>query len=303
MKGQKKKLLLVDDEPFNLIILQEYLEADGYEVETTDDGESAWEILQIRGDEFSCVLLDRMMPGIDGIEVVKKMKAHPILKRIPVIMQTAAGTSTQVREGVAAGVFYYLIKPFTKELLLSLVHAALNQQQNYREDLKRIDAQRAAASCLQTATFQFRTIEEAQNIAHTVSSWLPDPSRTLSGITEMVINAVEHGNLSITYSEKTKLITDGTWQEEVKRRLDSPEYGAKKAVLGYERLENNVVITIVDEGNGFDFERYLEFDPKRLTDPHGRGIAMSKATAFDGVEYQDGGRKVVCVVNIADDKK
>ena len=66
--------------------------------------------------------------------------------------------------------------------------------------------------------------------------------------------------------------------------------------MDYERTPSEIILTIRDEGQGFDWQRYLELDPARATDPHGRGIALSKMMSFDEVEYQGAGNVVCCKV-------
>lgn len=99
------KLLLVDDEPFNLELMAELLQDAGYEVTLAEDGETALDILQREGETFSTVLLDKMMPGISGFDVLKRIKGEPRLEFLPVIMQTAMGAASSVQEGLAAGAF------------------------------------------------------------------------------------------------------------------------------------------------------------------------------------------------------
>ena len=85
------RLLLVDDDPVNLQILREYLDDQGYELDEAKDGQQAWDKLLAEDPAYHVVLLDRMMPKLDGLALLKQMKAHDRLKMIPVIMQTAAG--------------------------------------------------------------------------------------------------------------------------------------------------------------------------------------------------------------------
>ena len=83
-------VLAVDDKQTNLEVLAAILKSANYQVVTAMDGEEAWEVLQ-RGDHtIQAVLLDRIMPKMNGLEVLEKIKAHPVLQSIPVIMQTSA---------------------------------------------------------------------------------------------------------------------------------------------------------------------------------------------------------------------
>lgn len=122
----KIKILIVDDEAFNLDIMNEYLTDAGYDVFVAGDGNSALKKLEEVPD-FSVILLDRMMPNMDGIQVVNKIKANPKFVKIPVIMQTAAAAIGQQLEGMQAGVFAYISKPYEDIELLDLITQALNE--------------------------------------------------------------------------------------------------------------------------------------------------------------------------------
>lgn len=71
------RILAVDDEPFNLEIIEEYLEVDGYEIHTAEDGLEAWSILEQGANRYDAILLDRMMPQMDGMAVLARIKGHP----------------------------------------------------------------------------------------------------------------------------------------------------------------------------------------------------------------------------------
>jgi anti-sigma regulatory factor (Ser/Thr protein kinase) len=119
----------------------------------------------------------------------------------------------------------------------------------------------------------------------------------VTGISELLVNALEHGNLKIGYAEKSNLMRSGTWQMEVERRLS-----AKENIDGYIELEfkveaDTVQIRIRDQGKGFDWTPFLDLDPERAFDPHGRGIAMARLSSFDDLEYLGDGNEVLATVN------
>ena len=163
-------------------------------------GGQAWESLQRDPDRFHAVLLDRMMPGMDGMEVLQNMKQHPILSQIPVIMQTAATTPQQTLEGLQAGAYYYLAKPFDQGTLLAIVDAAIRDRTSYLEVRGDLTRTTATMRLLNSATFTFRTPDEAKSLAMLLAHAYPDPHRVVTGILELTLNAVEHGNLNIGYT-------------------------------------------------------------------------------------------------------
>ena len=119
-------ILAVDDVPDNLEIVRLRLESQGYRVATAADGVEALE--RMREFEPDLVLLDVMMPRLDGIEVVRTMRADPALRATPVILVTAKSDTRDVIEGLDAGGDDYLTKPFEHAALLARVRSMLRQK-------------------------------------------------------------------------------------------------------------------------------------------------------------------------------
>ncbi len=120
----RKKILSVDDDELNRDILTEHLTAAGYEVVEAGDGDIALKLLA-ETPGIDVILLDRMMPRLSGMEVLKAVKADPHHAGIPVIMQSGAAERGQVLQGINAGAYYYLTKPYERQMLLAIVGAAL----------------------------------------------------------------------------------------------------------------------------------------------------------------------------------
>lgn len=290
------RLLIVDDEPFNLEIICEYFEGSGFVLDTAENGEEAWKLLD-SGVSYATVLLDRMMPVLDGMSLLRRMKADERFKHIPAIMQTAAGNPDQVREGLAAGAYYYLVKPYERDSLLSIVRGALADVA-LRQDLhRRIAEHGSALQLLSSGQFSYRSVEEAATLAAFVAQACPNPDAAALTLSELLVNAVEHGNLGISYTEKSQLRRDDRWNEEVALRLAMPAHASKRVRVSLQREEGALTIRIVDEGSGFDWRRYLEFDPERAFDPNGRGIALARMSGAATVEYEGCGNTVVLRMN------
>ena len=289
-------VLAIDDEANNLKLIQMYLGDTGYRILTANNGVEGWDVLMQHREQIDVILLDRMMPVMDGMEFMVNLRQQEEFVHLPVIMQTAAAGTTQVAEGMHTGVFYYLTKPYDEEVLLAIIQAALNDaaaQNTLRGEVKKY---RCLLGLIKQSDFVFRTLEEARDLTVFLSSFFPEPERMVIGLSELLINAVEHGNLGITYEEKTELTKLGTWEEEIQRRLALPEYADKLVRVHYEKGEDDVIITISDEGKGFDWQSYLDVDQDRATDTHGRGIAMSRLMSFDTIQYEGKGNSVTCVV-------
>ncbi len=123
----KIKVLAVDDDVFNLDILTEFLIDAGYDVIGADDGDTALKKLEEHLD-VSIIILDRMMPRMNGLEAFKILKNDQRFCHIPVIMQTAAALSDQAVEAINAGVDKYISKPFECSELISLINEVLNNK-------------------------------------------------------------------------------------------------------------------------------------------------------------------------------
>jgi len=122
-KQPTAKILLVDDEPNILIALEFLMNQQGYTVETAKDGQTALKIMESFVPDV--VLLDVMMPGMDGFEVAKKIRENSDLEKTQIIFLTAKGTKEDRRKGYKSGGEIYLIKPFNNEELIEAVAYAL----------------------------------------------------------------------------------------------------------------------------------------------------------------------------------
>jgi two-component system, OmpR family, alkaline phosphatase synthesis response regulator PhoP len=114
-----RKILAVDDEKHIVRLVQVNLERQGYEVVTANDGKEALE--KVEEERPDLVVLDVMMPYMDGFEVLQNMRRNPATRDIPVIMLTAKAQDADVFKGWQSGVDCYLTKPFNPMELLSFV--------------------------------------------------------------------------------------------------------------------------------------------------------------------------------------
>jgi adenylate cyclase len=126
-------VLVVDDDPVNRLLLARSLEHEGHRPSTAEDGNSALELL--RADSFDVVLLDVLMPGIDGFEVLAQMQADNELRHIPVIMISALEDIESVVRGIELGAEDYLPKPFNPVLLRARINGCLMRKR--LDDLER----------------------------------------------------------------------------------------------------------------------------------------------------------------------
>lgn len=292
----KGHVLVVDDDGFMRGILKQVLENAHYRVTTASDGEEAWSIFSSHRSDFDLVVTDRNMPRMDGMTLLQKIRADKQAKEMPVIFQTGMSSQQDIIDGIKAGVYHYLTKPYDQTVLLALIEAAIRDSIQSKSWKIKSARRQAAFRLLNKAEFQCRTLDDTEELAGLLAEFSDHPGRVVSGLSELLINAVEHGNLEISYDQKTQLMTSGEWRQEIERRLASATYRARLVRVSVNREANRTVYVIKDEGRGFDASKYMSFDPERATDVHGRGIAMSKLMSFTSLEYVGNGNKVIAAI-------
>jgi sigma-B regulation protein RsbU (phosphoserine phosphatase) len=146
------------------------------------------------------------------------------------------------------------------------------------------------------AHFSFRKPIEAQMVANFIAEACPNPRLAVVGITEMFMNAIEHGNLDISFEEKSKLQGEEDLVLEIERRLTLPENLHKTVEVEMTKTKTELSLTVTDQGKGFNWRQYQNLDDRRIYQTHGRGIALAKNLVFSKIQYSDKGNQVTCTV-------
>ncbi|MBD2545113.1 response regulator transcription factor [Planktothricoides raciborskii] len=120
-----KKLLLIDDDPNLILLVQDYLEFRGYAVITAENGREALDILKEEIPDM--IICDVMMPEMDGYTFVKNVRENPRTEWIPVLFLSAKGQSQDRVKGLNTGADVYMVKPFEPEELVAQVESTLKQ--------------------------------------------------------------------------------------------------------------------------------------------------------------------------------
>jgi two-component system alkaline phosphatase synthesis response regulator PhoP len=128
----KEKILVVDDEEDILELLKYNLSREGYEVSCTTSGEKTLNL--VRTETPDLIVLDLMLPGMDGLEVARRLKDNPNTKNVPIVMLTAKGEEADIVTGLELGADDYITKPFSPRILLARVRAVLRRKEKGSQD-------------------------------------------------------------------------------------------------------------------------------------------------------------------------
>jgi signal transduction histidine kinase len=178
-----KKILIIEDKPENISILFDFLEQYDYELLVATDGESGLEVVKETIPDL--ILLDVMMPGINGFETCRRLKKQSELKDIPVIFMTALSELENKIAGFEAGGVDYVTKPFQQQEFLRRIHT----------HLKIYDLQRELV----------QKNHELEAFSHTVAHDLKNPLNIIVNCTELVEMAYEAGDASKLNKYLTKI--------------------------------------------------------------------------------------------------
>lgn len=290
----QRRILLVEDDRVSMEILATMLLKAGYQVVQAENGQKAWTLLN-KSRDFHLVVTDRIMPEMDGMALFAKIKKDAGLSHIPVIMQTGATEPNEVADGILAGMFYYLTKPYQEQALLSIVQSAMRANEQHDYFSERITRQNNIITNLTHGIFHLRTLEEAQDMAFLLGSVFPRAELAVMGLYELLLNAIEHGMLEIGYDTKNRLLATSQWEKEIQKRLDYPVNKDKSVTVEFQHNEKDFTLVITDPGKGFEWQNYLQIEPARATKANGRGIAKANLLSFDSLKYNDAGNKVTLV--------
>lgn len=286
----KPTILVAEDERATLEELAEILSEEGYEVIPARDGRKALEAFQRMQTDF--VLTDVRMPGMDGIELLRKVKK--INEKTKVIIVTGYGTEEMAVSALRAGASNYLKKPLDLGELLRTLDSLLALEHGLDLDVvsKRLLKE-------ESRTLRFPSDPElVPGVVRNLACSLPllfdltTVERIEIALAEMIVNAIEHGNLEISFQEKAKAQEQGTFGALIRERMKGSRLRGRKVEVSYHLRPAGVEYLIKDEGSGFDWRTVMECTSAGdLLKESGRGIVLCKLF-MDSIEYNEAGNEV-----------
>lgn len=242
-------------------------------------------------DFYDLIIITTQVKDSEKIKFIHSVQSCSDLKYLTIIVEVNDLGTEELDEYIKAGARYCFNMNDPKFALLiigrSLIEA--NQFKTIPHDInlmKNIDK----------AIFTFKTLDEAKAIGNFIANACPNPKLAIMGIIELLVNAVEHGNLAISYDEKSKIFQRNIWEDYINKKLSLPENSNKHVTIEYKKTDKEISLRIEDQGNGFDWKKFKCLNRDRILDNHGRGIFLASSLAFNALEYEGKGNIVNAII-------
>jgi CheY-like chemotaxis protein len=211
-------LLIIDSEPTQLIALEAVIKGWGHGCSTAGDAAGARQRLEENDFAYDAVLLDWGLPNGEGLGLLEWIKRRPEGSDLEVIIQSRREVPQDIRDAIHRGAYYYLTKPYEWPQLRALIQAAESSRDLKRSLKRRVSEIQDIVRLLDTAKLELRHLDEAEVVAAHLGAAAGDPQLGIA-VLELLINAVEHGNLGISYEEKSDLRESGRYERELEEDL------------------------------------------------------------------------------------
>ncbi|MGE0408695.1 MAG: hypothetical protein AB7P23_05460 [Amphiplicatus sp.] len=271
-----------------LIALEKIIEAKGYLCTTFSSSDDALAAARRAGSAKKVLFIDGLCGSMPtSLDSFAEAPADLVL-----VLISGGADYAQISDALRKAAFMVLKAPMAKEMLDCVVDAAVNEAGRRLALAAEWRRMAGALKRIETGKFRFRTIEEADALSRLLAFAFPEPDRAARGLSELMHNAVEHGNLEIGFREKSRLLDDDMLGAEIARRLQDPRYQARVAEAVLARRDDGVYVVIKDAGAGFDWSEFVKFSPARAAHRNGRGIQVARLTCFDKLSFNETGNLV-----------
>lgn len=266
--------MIVDDTPANLAVLSDALVENGYRVLVATDGYSALD--QLAYVKPDVILLDGMMPGIDGFETCRQIKSNPLTAAIPVLFMTALGDLDDLLRGFDEGAVDYIVKPFRNEEVLARVGAHIHQAR-LTSRVEEVLQQSGLSALAIDRSGQITWITPAANtLLAAMGHSTPDQPQLPSVLRDFALSFIrgeQHnapmrfqlGNLSAKISECLYAGNDaGEYLLQLQKHSGEPDIGALRNDLGLTAREAEVLMWISRGKTNRDIGEILGSSPRTV---------------------------------------
>ena len=286
----------MDDQEALRTLLARLLEREGFDPVPAEDGEQA--IARYKSESPLVVVSDIMMPKMDGLSLLNEIRR--IDRNATVILMTGQGNEDVLLKALRGGATNFFKKPFAVRELI--------------EEIRKVVEFRLEAA--RSSLFSPLLVEETKTfvmpradspffpIINQITLQLPCilPSEDILnlkiGIEEVITNAIEHGNLGISFDEKSKAIQEGRLPDLIALKGRESDAAGRSVRITSRLSPERFEITVHDDGRGFDWRNLPAVEPENLLAFNGRGLFLTKIY-FDEVSFNDSGNEVTLRKNRA----
>lgn len=292
------KVLIIEDDPSVGFFLEEVASSASHDVRRAVDGDKGLELFY----EFQpdMILSDLMLPGIDGMEILERVRSKD--NDVVFIMLTGYGSEEMAIRALELRANNYLHKPIRHEALTGLLdkYGELIRSRTRKEEVRRMVTRRHTEVVMSN---RMELVSEIVNMLVEEAA----PSLTESerfgiqlGLYELIVNAIEHGNLGISFQEKNACLFDSSekYNELLRSRLSDENLAAKRVTIEFRYSAGRLEWLIEDEGEGFDW--YSLPNPlsrENQSNLSGRGIFLA-SFQFDELSFLGNGNRVRAVKKV-----
>jgi DNA-binding response OmpR family regulator len=282
----KARILVIEEEPAVQAMLAEGLKRRGHNVSVARDWVDGLRVLEEEKPDI--VLTDLTMSGNRGIEVLREIRA--IASETKVIVMTGHGNEEGAIQALRRGAIDYLKKPVAFWELYDVVNKIIGIQQF---DINKEFVLEESKKVVMGSQIDkiWGVVNQLLLCAENICGKAKIREVGL-GLYEIIINAIEHGNLEITFEEKWQALERGDYEELLRERLSNPAFSERQVVIDYQMIPGELHCVVRDEGKGFNWRHVPYPDPpNRLLLPCGRGIFLARIY-LDRVEFNEKGNVV-----------
>ncbi len=284
------KILLVEDDSSSRIYLENLLDVNGYKYRSAVNGIEGLNVFEEYKPDI--VITDIQMPIMDGLELleaIRDKKSDAI-----VIITTAYGTENYAIQALQLGANNYLKKPVSNIDLIPVL-------EKYNAIITSRYSPEVFPGEFIYRKYKYEFLATVQTIPKIVDKLLIEASCEFEnnerinvelGLVELITNAVEHGNLEITYNEKQEALINNTLDSLYEKKQNDPKYKDKKIAIEFCLDNTGYQWIISDQGKGFNWNSLADpTDEKNILELNGRGVYIT-GFLFDELEYSGKGNIV-----------
>lgn len=284
------KVLIVEDDDASRNYLKDTLEAEGHQTMVAENGEIGLEIFKKHLPDM--VISDIQMPVVDGLELLNAIRLQN--SSSIVIMATAFGSEDYAMQALRLGANNYMKKPIRHEELLPLLrkYSSVIEARTVEYEIMGSIIEKNVSMKLDN---RFEFIPQIVDyLVRETGNTIPENKRfgVRLGLLELLINAIEHGNLEIGYDEKSAALKSNSLESLYEQRQAVPVFAERRVIVVFTMHENLCEWLITDEGKGFDWKTLQDsFEESKLLEEHGRGLFITQFY-FDELIFNDAGNAV-----------